>query len=217
MSTTSVDLQALGSPQPSTADTGNGRGKLIHLQILRAIAASLVVANHTFGSLETTRVNFRDYERSGDLLGGVGVCAFFILSGLIMVRQSSDRFGAPRSPFVFLYHRILRIVPLYWIATLLWFNSLRIWHVPTVHAKAQLFRSLFFIPDTYSPMFRMNPILGQGWTLNYEMSFYLLFAIALFFPRRIGIGILLATPFFLTHFGRIHYNALAGSVWSFYT
>jgi peptidoglycan/LPS O-acetylase OafA/YrhL len=36
----------------------------------------------------------------------------------------------------------------------------------------------------------MEPVLGQGWTLNYEMFCYALFAIALTLPRRIGLSAL---------------------------
>ena len=39
----------------------------------------------------------------------------------------------------------------------------------------------------------MEPVLGQGWTLNYEMFFYALFTLALLAPRRIGLPGLLLT------------------------
>jgi peptidoglycan/LPS O-acetylase OafA/YrhL len=46
--------------------------------------------------------------------------------------------------------------------------------------------SYLFIPDA-RPNGAMNPVVGQGWSLNYEMLFYLIFAIALFGSRRIAV------------------------------
>jgi peptidoglycan/LPS O-acetylase OafA/YrhL len=36
----------------------------------------------------------------------------------------------------------------------------------------------------------MRPLLGVGWTLNYEMYFYLIFALAVMAPRRLGLLVL---------------------------
>jgi exopolysaccharide production protein ExoZ len=38
----------------------------------------------------------------------------------------------------------------------------------------------------------MRPLVGQGWTLNYEMFFYAMFAIALLMPLRRGIALFFA-------------------------
>ena len=50
----------------------------------------------------------------------------------------------------------------------------------------ELVRSLLFIPyrDENGDW---APILGQGWTLNYEMMFYAIFAAALAFRRQIAV------------------------------
>ena len=217
MATLSIP-QAPSAPAP-TAFAG-GTQKLIHLQILRALAASLVVLDHTFGSLQFRGITYGNSIATGDSLGNFGVCAFFVLSGLIMVRQSGGRFGDPRSPLLFLYHRILRIVPLYWIATALWFYSLKTWHIPTIHASTQILSSLFFIPNYLAQDYRVSPILSQGWTLNFEMSFYALFAAALFLPRKFGISLLLLVPLVLTRIGFNHPLELPHTVASiglFYT
>lgn len=49
-----------------------------------------------------------------------------------------------------------------------------------------LLQSLFFIPH-YNPAFpaEVSPILVPGWTLNYEMFFYMVFAFSLWHPRSI--------------------------------
>jgi peptidoglycan/LPS O-acetylase OafA/YrhL len=57
--------------------------------------------------------------------------------------------------------------------------------------------SFLFIPWVRPDDGRMFPLLGQGWTLNYEMFFYTCFALALLLPRAmrvpalVGGGILL--------------------------
>ena len=49
--------------------------------------------------------------------GQAGVDLFFVISGFIMVYVSRDVFGKPGAAIDFLHRRIIRIVPLYWIAT----------------------------------------------------------------------------------------------------
>jgi exopolysaccharide production protein ExoZ len=195
--------------RPSSDSSGVRRApKLIHLQILRACAASLVVVDHTFGSLDFRKLPFSQYQHAGDLSGNMGVCAFFVLSGLIMMRQSANRFGTLRGPFTFLRHRLIRIVPMYWIATILWFAELVTDKVWTPHAKGQMLLSLGFIPNYLAGDFRLMPVLQAGWTLNYEMSFYALFALALFLPRKTGLTVLMGVPLVLYGIGHRHHGFL---------
>ena len=152
--------------------------KLLDLQILRALAASLVVADHVVGAVTGVGVASDLFHQPGHLIGHLGVITFFVLSGLIMVRQSSSLFGVPGGAFRFAYRRIVRIVPMYWIATVAWAATTRLGPHPAT-AK-QLLLSLCFIPNFFSPLERLEPVLAQGWTLNYEMAFYFLFFLALF-------------------------------------
>lgn len=122
------------------------------IQILRALAALLVVFAH--------------FEYMKPAVGGFGVDIFFIISGFIMtyiVNKSTDSF---------LYRRVIRIVPLYYAMTFLtvglylakpsWFRNVIL--TPTALAK-----SMLFIPYHIK---NSGPILTLGWTLNYEMFFY---------------------------------------------
>jgi peptidoglycan/LPS O-acetylase OafA/YrhL len=52
-----------------------------------------------------------------------------------------------------------------------------------------LLGSLFFVPQAVVPGDYMRPLLGVGWTLNYEMFFYVIFAIALMCGKKTGLGI----------------------------
>jgi len=136
---------------------------LFNLQILRGIAAVGVVFYHTAYLLA-----------GGHHTEFFGVSTFFVISGFIMCWITRDDAGG------FLRKRIERIVPFYWVCTfaliLLTYKlplDLMSWQF-----VAYLARSLLFLP---SPDF---PVLHVGWTLNFEMYFYLVFAVSLWINPR---------------------------------
>ncbi len=137
---------------------------LLSVQYLRAIAALAVVTFHSENAAP---------------LGQCGVDVFFVISGFIMWSVTTN----PLGPGEFLCHRLIRIVPLYWIATLVMALHL--------HSDAwDIVRSLLFWPYRRATDGEIWPILVQGWTLNFEMFFYLLFAAALLVPRRFRLLVL---------------------------
>lgn len=108
-------------------------------------------------------------------IGYFGVDVFFIISGFIVC------YVATRQPDHFFAKRLIRIVPLYWVATAavaalaITFPSL----LQSTEASTTTFvKSLLFIPYE-RPTGLIQPILFLGWTLNYEMFFYVMFAISL--------------------------------------
>ena len=122
-----------------------------------------------------------------------GVDIFFVISGFIMVYASSRWFGSAQSPRVFLAHRIARIVPLYWATTMLYLAV--VLFAPALLnseylAPGFVISSFLFIPAA-RPDGLVQPLYSLGWTLNYEMFFYALFAIAIAFPRRRGVPALI--------------------------
>lgn len=142
--------------------------RLVTIQYLRAFAAIAVVIAHVGKQLH---VPFN--------IGGGGVDLFFVISGFIMIvilRDDTTSAG-------FMASRIRRIVPLYWMATTVMvlgtmaglFPRLSIdsWHVVA---------SYLFIPAQMGGQGPIWPILALGWTLNYEMLFYVL--VALLLPLR---------------------------------
>lgn len=173
-----------------SAATAGGRGKLIHLQGLRAIAASAVVVDHAIDAMISRGLLAPAWHPTAWVAGWLGVATFFAISGLIMIRTSIDQFGSTARAGRFLRKRIARVVPLYWLATMVYAVLRTLTGDPV--ALPALLRSLLFLPyrDGAAPV--MRPVVGQGWTLNLEMVFYLWFALCLLLPRRIGLAVLLA-------------------------
>jgi peptidoglycan/LPS O-acetylase OafA/YrhL len=182
------DLRAVAGRSPQTPE---GRATINALQGLRGLAAILVVVNHQIWLLgEKIGSSQRVIDWSGRL-GHFGVVVFFIISGFIMVFTSKTAFGTPGGGRTFLLRRMMRIVPLYWAATLISFVRIDFRSI-NLHSLAELATSLAFIP------FRgasgdMSPVHGVGWTLNYEMFFYVLFAFWITKLRRAGLVGLVAT------------------------
>ena len=106
-----------------------------------------------------------------------GVDLFFVISGFIMVYSSEDMFGRSGAPRTFLLRRIARIVPLYWVL-----SAAAIFIMRTPVTTEIVIKSFLFIPYL-GPSGAMQPLYGVGWTLNFEMFFYLLFAAAILLPR----------------------------------
>jgi len=141
------------------------------VQALRGVAALMVVLHH---ALSRQDVPFG--------IGAAGVDIFFVISGFIMW-TISDRESAPGR---FLLRRAIRIAPLYWLVTLFMAACAvllpgKVFPSLTVDL-ASVVRSLLFIPyrDPHGGIF---PVLVPGWTLNYEMAFYVLFAGCLLLRR----------------------------------
>jgi exopolysaccharide production protein ExoZ len=140
--------------------------------------------------------------------GAAGVDIFFVISGFIMwITTASDR----ATPGSFAMHRIIRIVPLYWAMTLLLYGGWLIFRDPaTLPSLWNLLRSLLFIPFVSPRSGEIQPLLIAGWTLNFEMFFYAVFAGALLVARRHRawfvctiLGGLVALPLFVSPSGAV--------------
>lgn len=165
--------------------------RLHHLQALRGIAASLVVFDHAFDSLVRYGGFSSDFSPLFWHLGDIGVSVFFVISGFIMMFTAGGDFATAGASRRFLAKRLLRIVPLYWLATLLMFamsGGLKRGAI----GFSELAMSLLFIPYRGSTSGLIRPMLGQGWTLNYEMFFYIIFAVALMLKEKVGIMLMSA-------------------------
>lgn len=154
------------------------------LQILRAVAAWMVVYHHYMQRLY-------DFHYSTEVghffsaVGPFGVDIFFVISGFIMFYTLRNRDYTPRE---FVLRRVFRIVPVYWFMTLA-----RVTVAPFAASYgpshfdwdfSSLALSLLFIPHQNPSGIGIFPLLTVGWTLNYEMFFYVwLSLMLLLFPR----------------------------------
>ncbi|MBK5570200.1 acyltransferase [Ensifer sp. SSB1] len=140
------------------------------IQYLRAVAALGVVVFH---AAERTGHHFA--------IGAAGVDIFFVISGFIMWVISERR---PMSPFSFLRDRVQRIAPVYWLATaVMVLGGLAGLFPNLVLSPTHVLASLLFVPIPSPSTGEIWPVLVQGWTLNYEMFFYAVFALTLLLPR----------------------------------
>jgi exopolysaccharide production protein ExoZ len=179
----SQTIPAHENPPSLNTPAQNTPTKLPALQALRGIAALLVVVHHVavmsqFDQIESPWVvALRDNMRN---FGSIGVAIFFVLSGFVITYSVFGKKNQP-SATDFLLKRITRIYPPYFfysvIAFLLYFVST----VMVNHSPADwgyLIKSFLFIP-TYDSDGKFFPVLMVGWTLIFEMYFYLLFFLAL--------------------------------------
>jgi len=156
---------------------------ILPIQYLRAVAALMVVWAHAAGQQPWIKplLPFK--------FGLLGVDLFFVISGFIIVVT-----GWNATPAQFIRRRIIRLVPLYWLLTLA--LLLVAWIAPHLLRSTQpgvghVVQSLLFIPhENPGHPGRFWPLLVPGWTLNYEMFFYAVFALALAIGRHWALIVL---------------------------
>ena len=149
------------------------------IQVLRGVAALAVILFHARQELVWRHIAVPLPELT---VGAAGVDLFFVVSGFVMVHASRALFGSRASMKPFLLRRLVRIVPLYWFFTLV-----RLLYIVAANRHSSLLDdwpshllySLSFVP----PGDGRFPIVVQGWTLSYEMAFYLAFALCLPFQE----------------------------------
>lgn len=142
-----------------------------NIQILRAISAVIIVLFHIVVSARSYDLETSIFYKI-DIWGPASVDIFFIISGFIMVYIQHKKKRTARQ---FIQDRIERVIPLYWIVTV--FMSLLLL-ISSQPITSELFiQSMLFYNYT---IFQEMPVLYVGWTLEYEMLFYLLFGLSLF-------------------------------------
>jgi exopolysaccharide production protein ExoZ len=173
--------------------------RLESIQVLRAIAAIGVVFTHAITRIGTAFPDANQHSvlagSDGQLTAGdAGVDLFFAISGFIMLYVHRDDFGKARAPLNFMIKRIIRIVPIYWSLTTAALIVLMVApQLFTTHYRGidlpWIIGSYLFVPIA-PPGWNATPVVGVGWTLNFEMFFYVAFAFALFLPRRLALHLI---------------------------
>ncbi len=148
------------------------RERLDNIQVLRAVAVLLVVVRHVHVYLARNAGDFLGSSRF--LVGDMGVDLFFVISGFIMVLVRPPDGASASEVTRFLARRVTRIYPLYWLYSLPAL-AIYLWKPGWLHRfdtgmQVHLVRSFLLWPQ------EGWPLLGQAWSLVYEMYFYLVFA-----------------------------------------
>jgi exopolysaccharide production protein ExoZ len=154
------------------------------IQYLRAVAAIMVVCYHViFHWIPDQEPHYRFLS--------AGVDIFFVISGFVMWSLTA---GRPGGSWEFFSRRLKRIVPLYWLMTTLMLLVVLLQPGAALTSKFDLRHvvcSYLFIPAIHPVKGNFEPLLFPGWTLNYEMMFYLLIALALLWPMRFRLLMIL--------------------------
>lgn len=178
------------------------KSQVVSIQVLRGVAAFLVVIAHVIEH------PMRSQPNSALITGRFGVEIFFVISGFIIAFVAGNSRFDPGS---FAIRRALRIVPLYWFCTAVVFALALVapsLFKTTVADVGHLLRSLVFIPSPDpSNASDWRPLFKLGWTLNYEMFFYtamlLLFWCRSSLQRALllsaGMGALVLASLFVEH------------------
>ena len=150
---------------------------------MRFVAASLVVLHHCWTLI--TVPGQADFGSTFEI-GAIGVDIFFVISGFLMIFITAQR---KQGPVEFFVSRLLRVGPPYWVVTGAMVAMLI--YAPRMFGStrfnlAAVVTSLAFVPWPHptdggvNAIVEILPIMHFGWTLNYEMAFYSLFAMTLF-------------------------------------
>ncbi|MEZ9768236.1 acyltransferase family protein [Vibrio breoganii] len=153
---------------------GSAVNKIENVQILRGVAVLLVLVYHLkavndkyFSSISLP--NFFE-------MGSGGVDLFFVISGFIIIYITRNGISGNKGAIHFLLKRAVRVYPVYWVYSL---SVLIVYLVqPSLVNSSQggevdLIRSFLLIPhDTL-------PLLMVGWSLSYEIYFYILIFLAM--------------------------------------
>jgi exopolysaccharide production protein ExoZ len=153
---------------------------LVYIQILRFFAAAAVVAFHVLGAPP------RGFEIPDSALtfalsyGGRGVDLFFVISGFVIFYATHS---STLTPAEFLRRRVERIVPPYFFVifavTMLAITLPATFGTPDWYTPRHIIKSLAFIAFTDGDV----PVVYVGWSLEYEMYFYLATALLMALTR----------------------------------
>lgn len=195
--------------------TGSGTDKLQTIQGLRALAALLVVFQHALLTvIGTAAAPGSPFYGIVVSTGDNGVFLFFAISGFIMMYTSRNSFGEAGAPRRFIAKRLLRIVPLYWLCMGIY--ALKLAAQQNAPALPELLKSFAFIPYQNAEGF-FHPVYPLGWTLNYEMLFYAIFAVTLVLSYRAATVVVISVMLALVAAGQWMSADQAGDIAFYYT
>lgn len=187
--------------------------KLVSIQWLRGLAAIGVVWFHAMFLI--TNNGLHSYQTLyGDIrqIGSIGVDVFFVISGFIVSISAANS----TSVKAFVQNRLLRVWPMYAVATLLYLVVR-----PDRADFGDLLMSLALLQPA-GPASK-TPTLPPGWTLLFEATFYVVIAAALLWRSRrslaeritlivVGLVILGSAYGFSRPFGFVSLNIIGNPI-----
>ena len=165
---------------------------VLSLQYLRGLAAFMVLIEHIGLKSEQQSANILSFWH----VGGAGVDLFFLISGFIMCHTTAHKHQTAGASVQFIWRRIMRIIPLYWIVTCL--ALMVYWVVPSQvnsGSGADLIASYFLLPS------EQVYLVANGWTLRFEFLFYFVFMLGLWLSRRMGNALVITLLITMVGFG----------------
>ena len=179
------------------------------IQALRALAALIVTYGHVLHEALTMRggevMSYIPYPTS------VGIDAFFAISGFVIYISGYKLIDETNGYISFLKKRFVRVVPLYWFYTTLMLLVILILPGAVGTAQADFWhvvQSYLFIPHERPHGDGLKPLLALGWTLNYEIYFYAIFALVMAFVKSRFLAVFI--PLFHRHICAGHFIPYAG-------
>jgi exopolysaccharide production protein ExoZ len=166
----------LSEPLANKAPAMAATKQLDLVQGLRGLAALGVLTHHIAVGID--RWFGAGFTPPGFGLGWVGVDLFFVLSGFIMVWTTQTAGHGLKPATAFWTRRVLRVYPPYWAAWAMAAALTTMLPGIVTLASADFWASLFLWPAEHPPF------LHPGWTLIYELWFYLGFGLLMLAPRR---------------------------------
>lgn len=166
--------------------------KLASIQVLRFFAAAMVLVHNAILYVapfeqvpQASTINTWSY------IGAAGVHIFFVISGLVMAYTAFDAFERPGATKAFLWRRFVRIYPIYWIVAIAYLTA-QVAMGSFGLGLAEVFGAFLLLPG------QASLIIVPGWTLAYEVIFYLIFGGLLFFSRTVALTLItLGFPFLI--------------------
>ncbi len=155
-----------------------------NLQILRFAAAFAIIFAHSFElalDVSPEGLNWLSSEFRG--LGAVGVDVFFVISGYIVTTTAFRS----KSALEFAWKRFRRVAPLYYLLSIPW--------VLIALYYGESYKRALVVTFTFWPAIgnrMIDPVLDSGWTLCFEMLFYVSMALVLLVRRPWALWVIIA-------------------------
>lgn len=142
------------------------------IQVLRGVAAIMVVFHHSIGSLKYYHQISNPFLDLIGFVGRFGVDFFFVLSGFIITISANGKYGTSNSLKNYIINRVIRIyIPYLPIGIVMFLLCHFLSQYSNGNRLISTLTSLTLIPDG-------NPALSVAWTLTFEMFFYIVFCIS---------------------------------------